>query len=210
MHRNRVVGVAAVIALLASVPVSGTAQAAPANPVQLVGNYAVAIADHQHPARVVTAQDVDDAIQAAQSTSGANLGLGFNLGTVPGFRDTVEITNTVTFKQECLDFPQIVGALPHLARCSARAIVTWQSSIGFEQGALALVAREALHGRGVSGAEVVQAHIGTLVVKPTFLAGEGGTARFSAKGKVNTTTATVTICIYFSKWAYVTPKLEAC
>jgi len=196
--------------LFAALPLSSTVQAAPANPVQTVGNYAVAIADHQRPARVVTAQDVSDAMQALRSTAGSNLGLGFNLGTVPGFLDTVELTNSVTYKQECLDFPRVVGALPRLAPCSALAVLTWQSSIGWDQGALALVAKEAQLGHAVSGVDVVQARIGKLALKPTFLAGRGGIARFTDTAKVSGKTATATVCIYFSKWAYVSPRLEAC
>jgi hypothetical protein len=209
MIRTRIVGAALMVVLCAALPVSAV-QAAPANPAQLVGNYAVAIADHQHPARVVTAQDVSDAMQAVQGIAGSNLGLGFNLGSLPGFPDTVEVTNSQTFEQECLDFPKVIGALPHLARCSALVIVTWESSIGFYQGALELVAKEAKQGHAVSGAEVVQARIGTLAVKPTFRAGQGGIARFTDAGKVSKKTATVTVCISFSKWAYVSPKLEAC
>jgi hypothetical protein len=210
VRRDQVVVVALVIALFAVLPVSGAVEAAPANPVQVVGDYAVAIADHQHPARVVTAQDVSDALQATRSTAGSNLGLGFNLGTVPGFLDTVEMTNSVTYKQECLDFPRVIGALPRVAPCSPRAITEWISSIGFDQGALVLVAKEAQHGRAVSGADVVQARIGKLAVRPTFRAGAGGVARFTDTGKISGKKVTVTVCIYFSKWAYVSPKLEAC
>jgi opacity protein-like surface antigen len=209
MQKTRIVGAAFVIALCAVLPMSAV-QAAPANPAQLIGNYAVAIADHHHPAEVVTAQDVSDAMQAVQGGSGSDLGLGFNLGVLPGFPDTVEVTNSLTYEQECLDFPRVIGAIPHLSRCSALVIVTWESSIGYDQGALQLVAKEAQHGHAVSGAEVVQARIGTLAAKPTFLAGEGGIARFTDTGKVSKKTATVTICIYFSKWVYVSPKLEAC
>jgi len=185
MHKYRVVGIALVGALFAALPMSSTVQAAPTNPVQAIGDYAVAVADHQHPARVVTAQDVSDAMQVARTTSASNLGLGFNLGTVPGFLDTVEVTNSDTYKEECLDFPKLVGALPRLAPCSALAIASWLSSLGLDQGALALVARDARHGRAVSGADVVHARLGKLAVTPTFLAGEGGTARFTSTEKVD-------------------------
>jgi hypothetical protein len=212
MRRKFIATVALVLAMLATVLVSTPDGAAPINPVLQMGDYAVAIADHQHPARVVTAQDVSDAMVAATRgvISGTNLGLGFNLGTIPGFVHTIDVSNSVTFKQVCLYFPPEIGTNPHVIPCALKATLIWQSSLFLEDGALALVAKEALHHQAVSGANVVAARIGKMAASPTFLAGEGGIARFTAWAKFSGKTTTVSICLYFSKWAYVSPTLESC
>jgi hypothetical protein len=192
---------------------SPVAAATPSSVVLRYATYAVATATHDRPAHVVSAIDVSNAVSAL-STISNNLALFINLGDVLGYRRLAVFIDQSTFTNICASFPDSLGGVARIIPCPLRAIAQrsiWPDVLQVSERAIVTAAA---HGKAVSGADVVASNrpaLLTLVRAPTFLAGEGGQAKFattietSAKLKF-----TVYVCVRFPKTAYGIPVQVAC
>ena len=178
-----------------------------------IAEYAVATATHDRPAHVVSAADVNNAVATLRSLN-SQLALQYNLGNLLGAPQQIAFFDGATYKFICADFPGSIGRQPKIVPCSSKATATWETLPFVLIQSRKAVATAASHGRAVAGADVVAA-IGSgsttsLAPKPTFLAGQGGKARFVTKVKMGTTTFTFVICVKFPKTAYGIPLQVAC
>ena len=192
---------------------SPVAAATPSSVVLRYATYAVATATHDRPDHAVSAIDLSNAVSAF-STVTNKLTLLINLGDVFGYRRLAVFIDQSTFTNICVSFPDSLGGVARIIPCPLRAIAQrsiWPNVLQVSERA---IVRAAAHGSAVSGADVVASNrstLLTLVRAPTFLAGEGGQAKFAttietaAKLKF-----TVYVCVRFPKTAYGIPVQVAC
>lgn len=175
--------------------------------------YAVATAAHDQPAQVVNAADVSNAFATFSSPQTYHIGMVFNLGEVVGFPRLVELVNTVTYKNTCLDFPGTIAAKPTITPCPLPAIAMFSGESNVLIIGRRAIAAAASHDRAVSGADVVAADTGShLRMEPTpiFAVGQGGLVKFEMKVQVNQTPISYSLCLKFPKTEYGLSHLVAC
>lgn len=178
-----------------------------------IGEYAVATASHDRPAHVVNAADVSNAFDTFSTPQTYHLGLVFNIDEVVGYPRFVEIVNTVTYKDTCLDFPDRIAANPTIVPCPLPAMAMYSG----ESNVLAIgrraIAAAASHGMAVSGADVVTAdtdpHL-KMDPTPNFAAGQGGLVKFDVHVRANQTPISYSLCLILPKTAYGLSHLVAC
>jgi len=178
-----------------------------------IANYALATASHDSPAHVVTQADVSNAA-GINTVNTKGLQLLINLGDVFGYSRLVLLVDPNTFTDICLNFPNTVGATAKIISCPHQAQGLWNSRAGALGVSNRAIAAAAAAGRAVSGADVVAAakiyHV-TLLHKPTFQAGQGGTVEFSTLVEMGLNTKfTVHNCVQLPRTAYGIPVEVAC
>ena len=143
-----------------------------------------------------------------------NPALFINLGDVFGYRRLAVFIDQLTFTNICVSFPDSVGGVPRIIPCPLRAIAQrsiWPDALQVSERAIVAAAA---HGKVVSGADVVAANRPVqlrLVREPTFLAGEGGQAKFATTIETGAKLKfTVYLCVRFPKTAYGIPVQVAC
>lgn len=178
-----------------------------------IANYAVATAAHDQPAQVVNAADVNNAFATFSSPQTYHIGLVFNLGEVVGFPRLVELVNTVTYKNTCLDFPATIAAKPTISPCPLPAIAMFSGESDVLIIGRRAIAAAASHGKAVSGADVVAADTGPhlrMEPAPNFTAGQGGMVKFEMKVQVNQSPISYSLCLKLPKTEYGLSHLVAC
>ena len=212
LHLSRTVTPAVVIVVLLGL--ASSAGAAPPSSVALnIAEYALASATHDQPAHVVTAADVSNAagINTVNTTS---LYVLINLDDVFGYSRLVLFFEEKPFADVCVNFPDTVGGPPRIIACPHQAQGLWQGRAGALSTSDRAVADAAARGHAVSGADVVAAakiyHV-TLLHKPTFSAGQGGTVKFTTLVEMGLHTKfTVNNCVQLPKTAFGIPFEVAC
>lgn len=212
--RSRVVGaLVPVVATLWLGVASPAGASSPSSVALRIATYAVASASHERPAHVVTPGDVANAA-SINTINTSGLVLTFNVGDVIDYPRLALFTDPTSFRNVCLDFPASVGGAPTATACPREALALWSGRAGALSASNRAIAAAAGVGRAVSGADVVAAaaiyHL-TLVQRPTFRAGQGGTVTFrtllvmgsGAKVRVNN-------CVKFPKTAYGLPTEVRC
>jgi hypothetical protein len=212
LHLSRTVTPAVVIVVLLGL--ASSAGAAPPSSVALnIAEYALASATHDRPAHVVTAADVSNAagINTVNTTS---LYVLINLDDVFGYSRLVLFFEEKPFADVCVNFPDTVGGPPRIIACPHQAQGLWQGRAGALSTSDRAVANAAARGHAVSGADVVAAariYHATLRHKPTFLAGQGGTVKFTTLVEMGANTKfTVNNCVRLPKTAFGIPVEVAC
>lgn len=189
------------------------AAATPSSAALAIARYALATASHDRPARVVSANDVSNAV-GISSVNPRNLVLEFNLNDVFGFARTILLVDHQTFANTCIEFPNAIGAAPKITPCTAQAVGQWQSRSSALQLSGRAIAAAATHGRAVSGADIVRANADwhlTLAPPPTFSAGQGATVKFASKISFHgQPLITVSICVAMPRTAYGIAVQVAC
>jgi hypothetical protein len=178
-----------------------------------IGAYAVATATHDQPAHVVNAADLSNAFETFSTPLTYHNGLVFNLGEVVGYPRFVELVNTVTYKDTCLDFPDRIAANPTIAPCPLPAIAMFSGESNVLTVGRRAIAAAALHGAAVSGADVVAADVGPhlkMESTPNFAAGQGGMVKFEFNVRVNQTPISYSLCLKLPQTAYGLSHLVAC
>lgn len=210
LNRFSLVAVGLITTLGLGVPL---ASASSANVALNIAKYAVATATHDRPQHVASAADVSNAVNTTSSIT-TNLNLLFNLGDVMGYTRIIDLYDQLTYKNTCVYFPMKIDGTPKIIQCPDRALGEWNNLPGVLGASRAAVSAAASHDRAVAGADVVAAdtHVRfTMIPKPTFRAGEGGTVKFGTKVVMGKSTVfTVYICISFPKTAYGIPTQVAC
>jgi hypothetical protein len=201
--------VATLLGLTSPVGAAGT----PSSAALSIAKYAVATATHDHPAHVVTAVDVSNAV-GVTSVNSRSLYLLFNLDQVFGFSRVVLLFDEKPFSDICIDFPDTVGGVPRIIRCPHEAQGVWNSRPAVMSASGDAIAAATARGDAVSGSDVVKAtgafHL-MLRPKPTFAAGQGGTVKFATLVEMPPNLKfIVDICVLFPRTAYGIPVQVAC
>src|ERR1035437_372564 len=196
-HFPRTVTPAVVIVVLLGLgtPADGST---PSSIALSIAEYALATATHDGPAHVVTAADVSNAA-GINTVNTRSLYVLINLGDVFGYLRLVLFFDQKPFADICVDFPNTVGGPPRIIACPHQARGLWQGRAGALSVSDRAVADAAARGHAVSGADGVAAtknyHV-TLLHKPTFLAGQGGTVKFTTLVEMGANTKfTVNNCV---------------
>jgi hypothetical protein len=203
-----------VVALIVILGVASPVGASTAKSVAVrVAQYAVATADHDNPAHVVTAADVTNAA-SIETVNTSNLFVLINVGDVFGYSRLVLFFEQKPFADICLNLPDAIGGAPTLIKCPRQAQGIWNSHAGALGVSNRAIAAAAANGKAVSGADVVaaaKAYGIMLLHKPTFRSGQGGTVEFTtlvemppnAKFNVNN-------CVRLPKTAFGIPVEVPC
>jgi hypothetical protein len=178
-----------------------------------IADYAVATATHDHPAHVVTAADLSNAV-GINTVNTTNLFLLINVGDVFGYSRLVLFFQEKPFADVCLNLPDKVDGPPKIILCPNEPRALWDTHGAALAVSNRAIAAAAATGRAVSGADVVVAakvyHL-TLRHKPTFLAGQGGKVEFTTTAiMASNTKVTVDNCVQLPKTAYGIPVWVSC
>jgi len=201
--------VATLLGLASPVGAAGTQSSVALN----IAKYAVATATHDHPAHVVTAVDVANAV-GVTSVNSRNLYLLFNLDQVFGFSRVVLLFDEKPFSDICIDFPDAVGGVPRIIHCPHEAQGVWDSRPAVMSASADAIVAAAARGQAVSGNDIVKAtrafHL-MLRQTPTFAAGQGGTVKFATLVEMPPNLKfMVDICVLLPRTAYGIPAHVAC
>ena len=211
-HLARTVTPAAVVVVLLGLA-SPLGAATPSSVALNIAEYALATATHDRPVHVVTAADVSNAA-GINTVNTKSLYVLISLGDVFGYSRLVLFFDEKPFADICVDFPNKVGGPPRIIACPHQAQGLWQGRAGALSTSDRAVANAAARGHAVSGADVVAAariYHATLRHKPTFLAGQGGTVKFTTRVEMGANTKfTVNNCVRLPKTAFGIPVEVAC
>jgi hypothetical protein len=178
-----------------------------------IARYALGTATHESPAHVVTAADVSNAA-GISTVNPKGLDPLINLGDVYKYPRLVLFFEEKPFADICVNFPDAVGGRPTIISCPHEAQGFWDARAGALSISNRAIANAAASGHAVSGADVVTAaktYGVTLRHPPTFLAGQGGTVKFSTPVEMGRSTKfTVSNCVRLPKTAYGIPVEVPC
>jgi hypothetical protein len=178
-----------------------------------IADYALATATHEKPAQVVSAADITNAVSLT-SVNTKNLLLLMNVDEVIGYTRVALLFDQNPYSDTCVDFPDKVDAAPRIIPCPHEAQGLLNSRPGVMSASSEAVASAARRGEAVSGSDVAAAAAHyelTVVPKPTFAAGQGGTVKFGTLVEMPPNLKfTVHICVRFPKTAYGIPQQVAC
>jgi hypothetical protein len=127
-----------------------------------------------------------------------------NLGDIPSYPRLALFINSVTFKNTCVSFSNVVGKPPYLIACPQLAIALWLEAPSVMDVSRSAVAMAAAKGQAVSGADVAKSFTKSrfhFVTAPAFKAGQGGKLKFVSQLKMTSgsgsVTETVHVCVKF-------------
>jgi len=210
--RRRVLVIASmVVAALCVTTVTAHASSAPV--VLKMARYAVATAVHDRPSRVVTGADVSNAadtfnLDGETDIPADGLFLVANLGELPGYPRVVLLISSTTFRDTCVDFPDVINGAPSVIACPRKGYEDFDNIPIVLAVSRDAIKRAAQRGKAVSGSDIVATARGANPVKlklastPTFKSGQGGKVIFAfPQGD---------ICVRFPKTAYGIPYQIIC
>lgn len=209
----RIRKIPALVTIIATTVItSSVAYGAPRDRVLVVADYAFVTATHSKPSHAVTATDLLNADETkAPATS--DVSLVANIGDIFSYPRLAVFSNSTTFTQSCVNFPNRVGRRPNEIKCPLRALALWWDQQPVLNGSREAVAFAETKGRAVSGSDVGHFLSGSnvhIVGNPSFKSGQGGLVRFAVKSKINKTLESGYICVDFPRTEAGIPRQVAC
>jgi len=120
-----------------------------------IASFSEATSAFAHPAHVVTAEDVSNAVATPLVNTG-KLWIGFNLNEEIGYPRLALFIGKNNLAQVCVMFANSVGGRPKVVECPKLAVLLWQYSPFILDESRNAVALAAKRGTAVSGADVVK------------------------------------------------------